>query len=135
MVEYVGRLRTHPGMCCSGSLPSEGIRDPTPAGIPALFGPQIDRDVSDTSGTNIQAGIDAATAAMKGCRACMEANKTTTENRIILVTDAQVGLAVVMKEAVPRGLRSSTYVWLHAFLQPLGTVLLRFGGQGVNLTA
>lgn len=52
---------------------------------------QIDRDVGDTSGTNLQAGIDAATSAMKACRACMEANKTTTENRIILITDAQVG--------------------------------------------
>lgn len=52
---------------------------------------QIDRDVADTSGTNLQAGIDAAISAMKACRACMEANKTTTENRIILITDAQVG--------------------------------------------
>ncbi len=112
MVEYVGRLRTHPGMCCSGSLPSEGIRDPTPAGLPPPHGPQIDRDVSDTSGTNIQAGIDAATAAMKGCRACMEANKTATENRIILITDAQVRLVVVNQAAVPRGLLRS---WQHGF--------------------
>lgn len=53
--------------------------------------PQIERDVADTSGTNLQAGIDAATSAMMACRACMEANKTSTENRVILITDAQVG--------------------------------------------
>ena len=63
-------------------------------GNPACIEPrphdlQIERDVTDTSGTNLQAGIDAATSAMKACRACMEANKTTTENRVILITDAQ----------------------------------------------
>lgn len=51
--------------------------------------PQIDRDVADTSGTNLASGIDAATQEMKGCRACMEADRSSTENRVILITDAQ----------------------------------------------
>lgn len=47
--------------------------------------------MADTAGTNLQSGIDAATRMLQGCRACMEANRSATENRIILITDAQVG--------------------------------------------
>ncbi|KAL4859210.1 Sister chromatid cohesion protein PDS5 B-B [Chlorella vulgaris] len=50
---------------------------------------QIERDIEATSSTNMQAGLDTATRELKGCRECLEANPQDTENRIILITDAQ----------------------------------------------
>jgi hypothetical protein len=37
----------------------------------------------------MQAGLDTATRELKSCRECLEANPEDTENRIILITDAQ----------------------------------------------
>lgn len=48
--------------------------------------PQIKQDVMATSGTNFQAGIDAGGVQLTGCEACMNANKTEVENRIIFIT-------------------------------------------------
>lgn len=40
-------------------------------------------------GTNFQAGIDAGGAQLTGCAACMEANASLVENRVVFLTDAQ----------------------------------------------
>ncbi|EFN56223.1 hypothetical protein CHLNCDRAFT_35166 [Chlorella variabilis] len=50
---------------------------------------QISADVVEMGGTNFQAGIDAGGAQLTGCAACMEANASLVENRVVFLTDAQ----------------------------------------------
>lgn len=52
--------------------------------------PCLQRDVTDTAGTNLAAGLDAATEVLTRCEACTSASLEDVETRIITITDAQV---------------------------------------------
>lgn len=50
---------------------------------------QIQKDVNDTSSTNLEAGLEDAMRQFTSCAACLSANLNDTENRLILITDAE----------------------------------------------
>lgn len=124
--------------------------------------------MSDTSGTNMQTGIDAgalpctaapgqwptsgllrrccsplqppahcfaplclpaATKEMKACRQCMEASKAGTENRIVLITDAQPNEGDTTEEGLLARLKANAADGVHT------TIIGQCGGGLGGLAA
>ena len=49
----------------------------------------LQKDVNDTSSTNLEAGLEDAARQFTSCATCLSANLNDTENRLILITDAE----------------------------------------------
>lgn len=63
--------------------------------------------MTDTSGTNLAAGLDAATAVLTGCEACTSASLADVENRIITITDAQPNESDITTEGLQARLEAN----------------------------
>ncbi len=71
-----------------------------------------------------------ATAAineMKACRACLEADKASTENRIILITDAQPNEGDLSEEGLLARLKANAADGIHT------TIIGTLGQRGARL--
>ncbi|KAL4420138.1 hypothetical protein ABPG77_010354 [Micractinium sp. CCAP 211/92] len=78
---------------------------------------QMQRDIQTVGSTNLQAGIDAG---LEGCQRCKEANKTTTEQRIIIITDAQPNEGETTPEALLARLKALSYDNIHTTMIGVG---------------
>ncbi|KAL4458691.1 hypothetical protein ABPG75_013556 [Micractinium tetrahymenae] len=81
---------------------------------------QMGRDIETVGSTDLQAGIDAAAAQLEECQRCKEANKTTTEQRIIIITDAQPNEGETTPEALLARLKALAYDSIHTTLIGVG---------------
>ena len=78
--------------------------------------PCVQNDVEATSSTNLQAGLDLAAAQLRGCRPCMEAGRNDTENRILLITDAQPNTGDFTTDGLAARLKASAADGIHTTL-------------------